>query len=378
MDYNFLFLKEVSDIIKRYEAESLQKGNNVNILQITGKDHNEVVICRLLAFLLNPNEKHNYGAKFLNLFLEEIGESPVSIEELKNLAVLTEFPTNKGRRIDLVIQSKNRFIPFEVKIYATDQKEQCIHYYEFSNERYKAEKVYYLTPDGHEPDESSKGGSKLINGQNLKCISFRKEILNWIEVCEKDCGVCNKLIYELKIAIRKFCGLLENMEMTNEILDKILEDEDSFTAAKAIYAVGKEINQNILWENFCNNIGKNTLGDWHQYPSPEADNPEAISVYLHDDTIRIEFYESFSWLYIDVTGKDLVNKIFDGLKSHFEDFNYGRISDNGFVINNTSKFFIDNSSDSPFDFYKLFTKQKDDIIKKMQEFIGIVERSVGD
>jgi hypothetical protein len=106
------------------------KGTNINILNVMGKEHDEVIICKLLAFLLNPNEKHGQGNYFLDIFLQSIKEQKIEEDEI--FSVITEFPTDESRRIDIVLKSNKRFLPFEVKINAGDQDEQCIHYYNYS------------------------------------------------------------------------------------------------------------------------------------------------------------------------------------------------------------------------------------------------------
>ena len=292
MEYNLDFLENIYSILNKYKEKENKSGNNISILKISGKDHDEVVVCRLIAFLLNPKENHNQDVKFLNLFLEEIGEE--TIRQNENFDVITEFPT-EGRRIDIVLKSNKRFIPIEVKIYASDQKEQCVHYYNYSHSNYNAEKVFYLTPYEHMPDESSKGDLKL--GETLKLITFKEQILNWLENCEKDNSdytpMLLELIRELKIAIRKFCGLVENKEMNEELLKEILKNENNLEAAKAICSAEKSINPNDLWKNFCNNIEQKTIGGWHEYAKNEENT---LTVYVEE--IDVDFTELFNSIFI--------------------------------------------------------------------------------
>ena len=114
MEYNLDFLENIYSILNKYKEKENKTGNNISILKISSKDHDEVVVCRLIAFLLNPKENHNQDVKFLNLFLEEMGEE--TIQQNENFDVITEFPTDQGRRIDIVLKSNKRFIPIEVKI----------------------------------------------------------------------------------------------------------------------------------------------------------------------------------------------------------------------------------------------------------------------
>lgn len=374
MEYNLDFLENIYSILNKYKEKENKSGNNISILKISGKDHDEVVVCRLIAFLLNPKENHNQDVKFLNLFLEEIGEE--TIQQNENFDVITEFPTDQGRRIDIVLKSNKRFIPIEVKIYASDQKEQCVHYYNYSHSNYNAEKVFYLTPYEHMPDESSKGDLKL--GETLKLITFKEQILNWLENCEKDNSdytpMLLELIRELKIAIRKFCGLVENKEMNEELLKEILKNENNLEAAKAICSAEKSINPIELWKNFCNNIEKNSIGNGHEYATYEENT---LTVYVGKE-IDVDFTELFNSIFITSTAdisKTRKQEIFEKLRNILinENFNCGEIDiERGFNISNTKEFFLRNITVSPLDLYFIFIYKKEQIIERIKAFISLI------
>ena len=268
MEYDLSFLENIYKKLSDYETKTHREGTDISILQIAGKEQSEVVICRLISFLLNPNEKHGQKEKFLNLFLQTIKEieeeSVISADELKSLQVITEFPANR-RRIDIVIKSNKRFLPFEVKIWATDQNTQCKDYYDFAKEQHPvgAKKIFYLTIDGHEPNASSM--DKLKDEGHLELLSFTNHVLSWLEQCENDkdsySPILQEYIRELKLAVRKFCGYTENQRMNEEILDEIIVDEKKLKAAKAICSIEKEIRPDSLWKVFCHNISNSDLED---------------------------------------------------------------------------------------------------------------------
>ena len=94
----------------------LSEYNIFNVLEINEK---EVIMCRLLADLLNPEGQHGCGILFLKSFLKDIlKEYRMSDTLLAHTAVIKEFVINNDRRIDIVIQNTCFFIPIEVKIYA--------------------------------------------------------------------------------------------------------------------------------------------------------------------------------------------------------------------------------------------------------------------
>ena len=106
-------LNSVSTIINKYEEEKAETGTSINLFKIAKIETDEVIICRILAYLLNPEERHYQNVTFLNLFLKEIGEDEITHDE--KFSVITEYPTDKRRRIDIVLKSQYRFIPIEVK-----------------------------------------------------------------------------------------------------------------------------------------------------------------------------------------------------------------------------------------------------------------------
>ena len=78
-------------------------------------------------------------------------------------------------------------IIIENKIYAYDQEEQLFKYYnKIISENYKKENIfiYYLTLDGREPSLNSI--QNLVIGKDIRCISYKEEILEWIKHCMKE------------------------------------------------------------------------------------------------------------------------------------------------------------------------------------------------
>ncbi len=156
-----------------------------NIFQVAGIWKAEEIHTSVLAELINPHSAfHDKGADFLGKFLRKIGVT-LSPEEIKGAVVKTEVPTDKSRRMDMVISTQSRYLPFEVKIWAGDQDAQLQDYYAFS--KAQAEKqgqtvpaVYYLTPDGHKPSERSYGN---LPPDRVCLLSFKEDLLPWLDDC---------------------------------------------------------------------------------------------------------------------------------------------------------------------------------------------------
>lgn len=169
-----------------------------NIFQVAGIWKSEEIHTSVIAELINPQSAfHDKGADFLDKFLLWIGKpllSPKELEEFKSAEVKTEVPTKAGRRIDMVISTKNFYLPFEVKIWAGDQDAQLWDYYAFAKKQEKdVPAIYYLTPDGHEPSTQSRtnplDAKEQLSSNQICLLSFSGHILRWLEDCMKDSDI---------------------------------------------------------------------------------------------------------------------------------------------------------------------------------------------
>ena len=127
-DYRNLLLN-ASTKIKSQEPMPEHSKSNYNIFRILEVAEKEVVMCRFLADLLNPEGQHGCGILFLKSFFNDVlRENRVSDTLLAHTDVIKEFAIDHERRIDIVICNTHFFIPIEVKIYAKEQKGQCYDY----------------------------------------------------------------------------------------------------------------------------------------------------------------------------------------------------------------------------------------------------------
>ena len=68
----------------------------------------------------------------------------MSADELATARVYREYMIDENRRIDLVIETNRKFIPIEVKIFATDQPEQCFDYYQEAKQHMAEPVLFYF------------------------------------------------------------------------------------------------------------------------------------------------------------------------------------------------------------------------------------------
>jgi len=231
--YNqLLMLEQCSKIIKDFEANYIHTGQKYNIFKAAGICENERIICRIIADLLNPEGDHYKGCAFLNLFIEVINEKliePLAVNT-ENTRVYTEYGTDLNRRIDIVIEDENVFIPIEVKVNARDQENQISHYAGFSRKKNKKNyiPVFYLTIDRNDPENAKK--------DEYIPISFKNEILKWLNKCVKINDVeyakpVFEILKQFTGSIKSLYGISGDEKMEKAIEQIIFQSEDSVNAA---------------------------------------------------------------------------------------------------------------------------------------------------
>lgn len=241
-------LSQVSVIIKKYEKIAELTGENFNIFRILKVEASEVTThSAFLCELLNPKGSHGCKDIFLKLFLEQQREKQ---SEQKILDRFRDFDTfssvsiseshidfinadgTEGGRIDILIKNEsNHAIIIENKIYAGDSPKQLIRY----NKAFKNAPIFYLTLKGGAPSKDSKG--ELIEGDNYVCISYKDDILYWLEQCRKEAvthSILRETISQYIYLIKYLTGQTMNENMKNEIETLITDNPEGFEVAKLI------------------------------------------------------------------------------------------------------------------------------------------------
>lgn len=229
MNVNIL-LYEIKAINDKYDLINKKTGGYFNIFEIANISTDEVIICRVIHELLSPNGKHYQGILYLRTFIKEVLKIDMSDNEIATANVYREYKTKERRRIDLVIETKKYFIPIEVKIYAGEQKDQCVDYSKYSSNA----NLYYLTRFGDLPSEYSTLG--VVN--TITPISFETDILKWLDTCltEKDTikiAPIREIILQLVSTIRSFTNKMED-EKVMEIKNLIMKSPEHMRSANDI------------------------------------------------------------------------------------------------------------------------------------------------
>jgi hypothetical protein len=244
----------VTGIVKGFEERWQKTGEKYNLFTVAGIAHKELVMCRVLADLLDPHGKHCQGSRYLSLFWETIApnlpDGPSL--DLERAKVTVEYAIDENRRIDIALEDGKVFVPIEVKIWAGDQPKQVADYFAFAKTKNKSihVPVLYLTVDGHEPSGFSKAG---IGKNDYVLLSFKHDILAWLEACAREnateaAAPVRENLKQLIAAVKSLCGKSEDAEMEDAIFKLVIKDDDSVRAALAIS--GAIDFDNRAWDAF--------------------------------------------------------------------------------------------------------------------------------
>lgn len=261
-------MESVLDRVIKQNTENvnLLKTKDYNIFSVLQIQSKEVLICRMIADLLNPRGQHGAGAEYLKIFLRDcLGMEKMDTKLADQAIVTAEYAIDDERRIDIVIEIGSYFLPIEVKIYAADQKSQCFDYYQYAKRRDAQAKVYYLTLDGHRPGkDSTSSGNRSVTEEDIVCLSFREHILNWLKACKNSGNTGMVPILEQFIQnIEQISGYTSE-KVRNMVIDELLKSGDSLRAgmqiadsinaakAKLIYLVSKSLKSS--WQEWRKRI----------------------------------------------------------------------------------------------------------------------------
>ena len=165
--------------------ERLKKGGrkSFNVFSALNMCSDEVRLhSRLLATLLNPKANHGLESEFLKSFLIALGLPEDYITYCKEQIVertIGEVTEATGGRIDIILEDRGHAVIIENKIYAGDQPNQLLRYYNYGVKTFGENnfKLVYLTLYGNEPSPDSLGGE---NFEFIK-LSYAQDILKLLE-----------------------------------------------------------------------------------------------------------------------------------------------------------------------------------------------------
>ncbi|QIY83248.1 PD-(D/E)XK nuclease family protein [Chryseobacterium sp. NEB161] len=243
-------LSQVNTINEAYKIVKKNTGEDFNIFKILGMERKEVKThSKFLAELLNPKGSHLQGNIFLKLFAEYLNnvktenvnnsfnlldENPINLNFQKsNVSVekyIGEKTCDTGGRIDIAIEdSEGRLICIENKIDAGEQENQLLRYYNYCK-KFKYH-LLFLTLDGKETKTFKISESKVY------AISYKKHIVEWLELCKKETvnlPILRESIGQYINLIKKLTNQTTNTKMAKDIVEIIADNSKNFESSKLI------------------------------------------------------------------------------------------------------------------------------------------------
>ena len=156
-DSDINLFKKINENLKARNYQDTPT-DSFNVFKVLGIEYREIYICRLLGAILDPDGAHGLHAEPLKLFLRQLGwADEIPEDDLNGAYVGLEDSTDNNRRVDILIRIGSYIIPIEVKIWSDDREAQLNDYYHHYFRNDFGHQIYYLTPDGKKPSDSSRG-----------------------------------------------------------------------------------------------------------------------------------------------------------------------------------------------------------------------------
>lgn len=290
--------------------------DEVNIFKIINMVDKEAVHSDMLAWLFNPYENHNLNDKAVKGLLMQLSEKDAEyinllLQEYSDLEVYREYTTNNGRRIDILLESRNNKVIFiiENKIWSGEGDNQLEDYKKFIDEKYNDyNRIFlYLTPE-KERKEQYKGYThityntiyKILNNllqDNQIKLEIRTVLKQYKEIIRRDImgnvdkemiDLCRKLYVEHKEALDKIMQYGMPEYYYTYLISELLENNSITYKCEVIR---KYLDKHyIILTPICNEDIKEKLRC--------GENPDRDNYVL---SISIEPKREYTDLYLQVT-----------------------------------------------------------------------------
>lgn len=255
-----LLLSEVKRIREKSEAERTaadRRGENFNIFNVLGVTSDETrTHSAFIAELLNPNGSHGLGDQFLRSFVDTIDCLRSWDFDTKSAKVYKELSIGgknedctEGGRIDIVVEANGKAIIIENKIYAGDQENQLVRYYNYCTKTCSSGfRLLYLTLNGD--DASVYSREKLVVNDDYYTVAYNHEISDWLQRCIES-SARHPLVRETLIQYQNLINQLTMNSMdknSQEELLKLMSDR------KNIDSICSILNMEAKWREKIFNL----------------------------------------------------------------------------------------------------------------------------
>lgn len=233
-------LLSLVDTIQRYEERfSRSQGEYFNLFDVLHVGHYEVrTHSPMLAELLNPRGLHGQGDVFLLRFLDQLG---ITDFVTRDAEVSTEVSIGELGRLDIVIaeRSGSGRIYIENKVQAGLQGRQLERYHEHNPKA----ALIFLSLTGEPPE-----GLDVNSISTLKLISYRTDIVAWLEACRKEAAS----VPPVREAITQYLSLVRRLtqqnpgsRMNSEIAQAVIQNETNLKAFFTLQAASQHIEDEL-------------------------------------------------------------------------------------------------------------------------------------
>ena len=328
--------EKIRDLLLSNDFKRLTyKKDEANIFKIINMADKEIVHSDMLAWLFNPYENHNLNDKVLKEILMQLSKKDAEYINLllldySDLEVYREYTVDNGRRIDIVMESKNNKVIFiiENKIWSGEGDNQLEDYKNYIDEKYSDyNRIFlFLTPE-KERKEKYKGYIHITYSMIysvLNCVLQENQIKFEISVIIRQykeiigryimgsidkemIDLCRKLYVEHKEALDKIMQYGNTTYYLTEVINEILDNEQIY-------------NGKVILKNY---------GHIVYLPHCKSETREKLQCGFQKDreylalTISIEIKDENVTIYLQGSGRNENNTAeqnnnYDKLKNIFE------------------------------------------------------------
>ncbi len=328
--------EQIRDLLSSYDFKRLtHKKDDVNIFKILNICEKEKIHSNFLAWLFSPYESHelnNIALKELLIQLSKKEAEYISLLLLdySDLEVYREYTIDNGRRIDILMESKNNKVIFiiENKIWSGEGDNQLEDYKNYIDEKYSDyNRIFlFLTPE-KERKEKYKGYIHITYSMIysvLNCVLQENQIKFEISVIIRQykeiigryimgsidkemVDLCRKLYVEHKEALDKIMQYGNTTYYLTEVINEILDNEQIY-------------NGKVILKNY---------GHIVYLPHCKSETREKLQCGFQKDreylalTISIEIKDENVTIYLQGSGRNENNTAeqnnnYDKLKNIFE------------------------------------------------------------
>ena len=269
------------------ESSFIREGNRFNVFNVIGLWSEEVRLhSAMIRELLDPSGSHGCSDIFLRLFFEKVYNIPIPEgRSLSKAIVEAEYYISQisedgkeGGRIDILVSVPKELnlksLVIENKIYAADQRNQLLRYYNFGKKELDNRFILtYLTLDGNQPSNSSIGDENNIEPV---CISYRNHIMTWLHSCAQ-VGFDKPKVRE---TIIQYIDLLQqiteySMKEKDDIVKEVTSSEDNVISGLQICYRRNDIIRSALMGSITdvlNKVAQKAEKDLHLHVEYKPDN----------------------------------------------------------------------------------------------------------